>query len=99
MKGISDVPMNTYDPVLHWSMVMLMMFLNCIMGLNTKSTEFRNAFSQADLKQLVYLQSPAKYSDSSWGENPIIRINKSLYGQAKAPILWYEKLREVLEKR
>ena len=56
MKELYDIPMNTYDPVLQWYMVMLMMFLNCIMGLNTISTEFRNAFAQADLKQIVYLQ-------------------------------------------
>ena len=47
----------------------------------------------------MYLQPPAKYFDASWGENPILQLNKSLYGQAGAPILWYDKLKEGLEKR
>ena len=47
----------------------------------------------------MYLKPPAKYYNASWGENPIIWLKKSLYGQAEAPRLWYEKLNEVLGKR
>ena len=68
------------------------------MVLNTQSTDFRNAFAQVKLKHPVYLQPPSKYSDASWGENPILRLNKIIYGPAEAPRLWYEKLKEGLEK-
>ena len=75
------------------------MVLNFIMGLKNQATNFRNAFAQAKLKQPVYLQPLSKESYSSWFQNPILRLNKILYGQAEAPRLWYDKLKEGLEKR
>ena len=63
------------------------------MVLKTQATDFRNSFAQAKLKQPVYLQPPAKYSDVSWGDNPIIWLNKSLYGQAESTRLCYNKLK------
>ena len=79
--------MNTYAPVVQCSVVRFMLVLTCAMGLNTQATDFRNYFAQAKLKKPVYLQPPEKYSDASWGESPIIWINKSLYGQSEAPRL------------
>ena len=75
-----------------------MLVLTCIMGLKTKSTDFRNAFAQVELNHPVYLQPQAKYYDASWGENTIIGLNKSLYGHAEAPRLWHEKFKEGSEK-
>ena len=65
----------------------------------TKATNFSNDFDQSELKQIVYLQPPSKYSNSSWGDNLILQRNKIRYGQAEAPRLWYDKLKEGLEKR
>ena len=79
--------MNTYAPVVQCSVVRFMLVLTCAMGLNTQATDFRNYFAQAKLKKPVYLQPPEKYSDASWGESPIIWINKILYGQSEAPRL------------
>ena len=90
--------MNTYSPVVQWSMVRLMMVLTCTMGLRNQETNFSNAFEQAELKQPVYIQPPAKYSNTCWGENPIIWINKSIYGQDEAPKLWHDKLKKGLKK-
>ena len=75
-----------------------MLVPTCIIGLNTQSTDFINAFAQAELKQPVYLQPLTKYSDASWSDNPILKLNKSLYGQSEAPRFWYEKLKEGLYK-
>ena len=97
-KRLSDMHMNNYDPVVQWSTVMLMLLLTCITGLKTQSTKFSNDFYRDELKQPVYLQPPAKYSDASWGDNPILWLNKSLYGQSEAPRLWYKKLKKGLEK-
>ena len=52
-KMLSDVPMNTYDTVVRWYKVRLMMFLTCIMELKTQATDFRNAFAQSKLKKPV----------------------------------------------
>ena len=75
-KRLSSVPMNTYDPVVQWSMVRLILVLTCIIGLKTQATNLSNAFSQAKLKKPVYLQPPAKYSYVSWGKNPILQLKK-----------------------
>ena len=71
-KRVSDVPIYTYAPVVQCSNVSLIQVITCIMGLNIQATEFINAFSHDKLKHPVYLQPPAKYSDASWGENPIL---------------------------
>ena len=88
--------MNTYDNVVQWYTVRLMLFLTCIMVLNTQETDFGNVFAQSKLRQPVYLQPPANYYDASWGENRILWLNKSINGQAEAPILWYDKFKEGL---
>ena len=90
--------MNTYAPVVQWSTVRLMLVLTCITGLTTQATNFRNDFSRSKLNQPVYLQPPAKYYDAYWSENTIIILKKIPYGQAEAPRLWYEKLKEGPEK-
>ena len=95
---LSDVPMNTYDPVVQCPTARLMLVITCIMVLKTQWTNIRNEFYQAELNQLVYLQTTSKYSNASWVENPILRLKKSLYGQAEAPRLWYKKLKDCLEK-
>ena len=54
---------------------------------------------EAELKQPIYITPPAQYSRPDWGPNPILKLNKSLYGQAEGPRLWYEKLKAGLEAR
>ena len=46
-KRLSDVPINSYAPMVQWSTARLMLVLACIMGLNTQATNFRNYFNQA----------------------------------------------------
>ena len=91
-KRLNDVPMNTYAPVVQRSTVRLMLVLTFVMGLNNQSTNFSNTFAQADINQPMYLQPPAKYSDA------FIRLSKISYGQVESHRLWYEKLKEGLEK-
>ena len=98
-KRVSDEPMNTYAPVVQWSTVRLMLVMTCILNLQTQATDFSNAFAQAELAQPVYITPPARYHCPEWGPNPILKLNKSLYGQAEAPRLWYEKLKAGLEVR
>ena len=91
--------MNTYAPVVQWSTVRLMLVMTCILNLKTLATDFSNAFAQAELPKPVYLRPPARYDRPDWGPNPILKLNKSLYGQAEAPRLWYEKLKKGLKSQ
>ena len=98
-KHKSTEPMNTYAPVVNWSTVRFMLVLTCILDLKTQATDFSNAFAQALLEKPVYLRPPARFRRDSWGSDPILKLNKSLYGQAEAPRLWYEKLSAGLTAR
>jgi len=62
-----------------------------------QSNQFSNAFAQAELKTPVYTQTPAKYHQPEWGPSPVLKLNRSFYGQVEAPRLWYEKLKKGLE--
>ena len=48
-KRLSPKPLNSYSPVVQWATVRLMLILQCILGLQSQSIEFTNAFAQADI--------------------------------------------------
>jgi hypothetical protein len=99
-KRVTDESMDTYAPVVQWSTVRLMLIMTCMLKLKTVSIDFSNAFAQADIPQgkAVYIECPRGYEPAD-GKDMVLMLNKSLYGQAEAPRLWYEKLRKGLEDR
>ena len=42
-------PLNSYYPVVQWATVSLMLILQCILGLQSQSIDFKNAFAKADI--------------------------------------------------
>ena len=46
---LSPKPLNLYSPVVQWATVRLMLILQCILGLQSQSIDFTNAFAQADI--------------------------------------------------
>lgn len=72
-----------------------MLILALILGLKTKEIDFSNAFAQAELASPVYLELPQGFDAE--GDNKILELQKSLYGQIEAPRLWYEKVKGGLE--
>ena len=95
-KAINEL--DTYSPVLQWLTVQLMLLMSIILKLSTRSTDFSNAFAQADMKgEPVYISPPPRMG--GFPKDHILQLNKSLYGQADAPRMWYNKLREGLEAR
>ena len=60
--------MNLYYPVVQWTTVMLMLILQCIIGLKSQSIDFTNTFSQADIPSgyPVFIELP-KYFKSDRG--------------------------------
>eukprot|EP00957_Ditylum_brightwellii_P074259 5642497-Ditylum_brightwellii.AAC.1 len=67
-----------------------------MLQLKTRSTDFSNTFTQADMKgKPVYISPP-----STMGGFPrikVLKLNKNFYGQADALRMWYDKLRAGLE--
>ena len=78
-----------------------MFIFQFIIGLQSQIFDFTNAFSQADIPggELVFIELP-KYFKSDGGQHDVVlKLKKSLYGQAKAARLWYEKFRNGLLER
>ena len=48
-KLLSPKPLNSYSTVVQWATVRLMFILQCILGLQSQSIDFTNAFVQADI--------------------------------------------------
>ena len=46
-KILSLKPLNSYTPVVQWATVRLMLILRYILGLQSQSIDFKNAFAQA----------------------------------------------------
>ena len=42
---LSPKPLNSYSPVVQWATVRLMLILQCILGLQSQSIDFINAFA------------------------------------------------------
>jgi transposase InsO family protein len=93
--------LNTYSPVVSWATVRMMLLLGLICGLHTTQVDYTNAFAQADLPEPAYMELPFKF-ERELGEgieDPIIKLNKSLYGGALAAKHWFDKLSTGLKAR
>ena len=79
----------------------LMLILQCIIGLLSKSIDFTNAFAQADIPsgEPVFIEIPLDFKSDAGQDDVVLKLKKSLYGQAEAARLWYEKLRNGLLER
>ena len=84
--------------MVQWSTVCLRLIISVVLGLKTKSTDFSNAFAQAEMKgDPVYISLPPRVP--GFPQDHVLKLNKSLYGQADAPRMCYDKLRAGLEAR
>ena len=78
-----------------------MLILECILGLQIQSIDFTNAFAQEYIPsgEPVFIELPRDFKSYGGQHDVVLKSKKSLYGQAKAARLWYEKLRNGLLKR
>ena len=100
-KRLSLKTLNSYSPVFQWSTVRLMLILQCILGFQSKSIDFINAFAQSDIPSgdPVSIELPRDFKSDGGQHDVVIKLKKILYGQADAARLWYEKLRNFLLER
>ena len=59
-KRLSPKPLNSYYTVVQWATVRLMLILQCILGLQSQSIDYSNAFAQADIPsgEPVFIELP-----------------------------------------
>ena len=73
----------------------------CILGFQSQSIDFTNAFAQADIPggEPLFIELPGYFSSDGEQGDFVIRLKKNLYGQAEAACIWYEKLLNGLLER
>ena len=87
---------DTFAPVIDWPTVRLLLNLSIQHRLHTVSIDFKNAFVQSDLPEPIYVNLPQGYGAGQ--HDKVLEVTKSLYGDCRAPRLWYDYLREKLEQ-
>ena len=87
----------TYAPVVQFSSVRLFLAWSLMLGWYTCSIDFSNAFIQATLKDDTYIHLPRGFSGSGT-KKTCLKLNRSLYGLAVAPRLWYQHLWKALKE-
>ena len=92
-EGVSE----TFAPVSQFSSVRLFLAWSLMLGWDTSSIDFSNAFIQADLDEPVYIYLPRGFK-SSIGQKSCLKLNKSIYGLTVAPRLWFQKILKTLLK-
>jgi hypothetical protein len=94
-----DVEGETFAPVVDWGTLRLVFSLAIAHNLHTTQIDFKNAFVQAPLSDPIYLElPPGKWRTDPTYAGKVLRVKKSLYGDRRAPNLWYMHLRRILEK-
>jgi hypothetical protein len=81
----------TYAPVVAWSTVRFFLVFAITFDWHTCSIDFSNAFVQSVLHDDVWIHLPRGFR-SSRGPNTCLKLNKSLYGLAVAPLLWFKTI-------
>jgi hypothetical protein len=69
--------------------------MSCVLGLETKQIDYTLAFCQATLDKPIYVEMPQCYQQSG----KVLKLQRSLYGLAVAPKLFFETLQAALKSR
>jgi hypothetical protein len=91
----------TYVPVVQWTTIWLMFFLEVLLGLKSKQGDVTSAFLHANLKpgETVYVDMPLGFnSKSKNGKRQVLKLNKTLYGLCQSPRAFWKYIAKKLEK-
>jgi Reverse transcriptase (RNA-dependent DNA polymerase) len=87
---------DVFAPVVEWSTVRLMFTMAVTKNLKTTQIDFRNAFVQSTLPEPIFLDLPPNNRYRRSYPNKVLKVNKSLYGDKRAPKLWFNHLTTAL---
>ena len=93
-KRLSTKPLNSYYPVVQWATVRLMLIFQCIIGLHIQIIDFTNSFAKSNIPSggPVFIELTRYFKIYGGQHDGVLKLKKTLYGQAEAARLWYEKL-------
>ena len=80
----------TYAPVVSSSSMRFFLTLSLLLGWDTCSIDFQNAFVQSVLEHPIWIHVPRGFRSAK--QNTCLKLKKSLYGLINAPRLWYDHL-------
>ena len=82
---------DTYSPVASWMTVRIFLLISAMMRWITCTIDFSNAFVQSYLPEdePVWMHPPRGYRTQG-GSDYCLKLIKSLYGDVRAPMLWYQ---------
>ena len=92
MHDIKD----TTSPVCAFSTVRMFLVLSIMLGWQTYSVDFSNAFIQATRPDKVYVHVPRGFKTPK--ENQVIQLIRNVYGAADGPKLFWDLLSKSLRK-
>ena len=69
----------SFAPVCNWSSVWFFLIMALILGWETVSVDWNNAFIQAVLKTPMYMSIPRVFK-SKYGSDGCLKVSKYLYG-------------------
>ena len=81
---------DTYAPVARMCTLRYVLALACLLGLNTSSCDFTNAFLNAELREDVYINAPPGTPELPKGY--VYKLQRALYGLKQSPREWNLKL-------
>lgn len=94
---LQEGELDTFAPVCQWSTVRMILVISLMLGWETCSIDFSNAFVQATLDKPVWIHLPRGFRPARPGKW-CLRLNKSLYGLSIAPRYWALHLKRALLK-
>ena len=86
-----------HAPVVSWGTIRTILTMSLHYHWETMQIDFSNAFTQATLKNPVYVSLPPCFMNKRGDRKTILKLEKALYGLVQAPLEWYEHLRDQLQ--
>uniref|UniRef100_A0A2N9G068 Integrase catalytic domain-containing protein n=1 Tax=Fagus sylvatica TaxID=28930 RepID=A0A2N9G068_FAGSY len=85
----------TFSPVVKSTTIRLVLSLATTKGWPLRQLDVKNAFLHGHLKEVVYMEQPPGFSDSSCPTH-VCRLHKAIYGLKQAPRAWFDRFSSFL---
>ena len=94
---LEDGDFKTASPVVAWPTIRVFLIVTLTLGWPTISCDFSNAFVQANMDRLLFMQIPRGFRPHKPGRR-CLKMIKSIYGGRAAPLLWVKFLHDKMRK-
>lgn len=95
----------TYAPVVKFKSIKLILAIAAAGDMELKQLDFSNAFLNAGLDELVYMEQPIGYHTNTTGTDTtptdtgarlVCRLKRALYGLKQAPRAWFQEVNQFM---